>query len=161
MNDKELQELLLTIMPHWHYHIAKPFKQMLDSGVSPEMYFSIQLLRQNSDMLTMSELASRTRMPKQQMTKIVNKLIEYGFAERVRDSSDRRIIRLHVTEKAIEYVDNFLEKEASNFRDLFLQMSCEDKEDLINALKTIQRILDRLPVKCCKGNHYRSDAADK
>ena len=51
------QEELLALMPVWNYRIAKPFKQMLDEGVSLEMYYCIQTLRWYGGTLTMSELA--------------------------------------------------------------------------------------------------------
>ena len=59
---RHLQEELLALMPVWNYRIAKPFKQMLDEGVSLEMYYCIQTLRWYGGTLTMSELARYVRM---------------------------------------------------------------------------------------------------
>ncbi len=148
LDTKEFQRLLLSIMPQWHYHIAKPFKQLFDRGISLEMYYSIQLLHGCGDMLTMSELASRTKMPKQQMTKIVSKLIEHDFVERINDKDDRRIIRLHVTDKALKYIDRFLDEEAVFFKELLDNVDADDRDELFSALTSINRILGTLPVNC-------------
>ena len=105
--------MLLAIMPQWHYWFAKPFKRLLDDGVSLEMYYCIQFLRLNGETMTMSELAATTGMTKQQMTKIVNRLIEHNFVERVSDPDDRRIIRLKIKDKAESYINRFLDRDAA------------------------------------------------
>lgn len=129
----QMQELLLAMLPQWHYKIAKPFKQMLDNGVSLEMYYCIQMLRMNNNEVSMTEFARITKMPKQQMTKMVNKLIEFEFVERVSDPDDRRIIKLRITQKANEYINHFLEKEAVYYKKMFECMD-EEKETVLPML---------------------------
>ena len=110
MQTNEIQELLLDTIPAWHYWFARPFKRMLNDGVSLDMYYCIQSMRRSGRTMTMTELANFARMPKQQMSKLVDKLVEGGFAERLSDPDDRRVIRLRATEKADEYVASFLEE---------------------------------------------------
>ena len=100
MQTNEIQELLLDTIPAWHYWFARPFKRMLNDGVSLDMYYCIQSMRRSGRTMTMTELANFARMPKQQMSKLVDKLVEGGFAERLSDPDDRRVIRLRATEKA-------------------------------------------------------------
>ena len=38
MQTNEIQELLLDTIPAWHYWFARPFKRMLNDGVSLDMY---------------------------------------------------------------------------------------------------------------------------
>lgn len=114
MESTKIQELLLGLMPWWNYQIAKPFKQLLDEGVSLEMYYCIQTLRWLGGTMTMSELANWTKMPKQQMTKMVNRLVEQEFVERIDDPQDRRIIKIQITDKALEYIDHFLKNTAGS-----------------------------------------------
>lgn len=96
-------------------------------------------------MLTMSELAQWIQMPKQQMTKIVNRLVEYGFAERVYDPSDRRVIKIKITDKAVSYIDHFLEQDAGCFGELLGQMSREERNEFRLAIEAMMRILPKLP----------------
>ena len=107
MQTNEIQELLLDTIPAWHYWFARPFKRMLNDGVSLDMYYCIQSMRRSGRTMTMTELANFARMPKQQMSKLVDKLVEGGFAERLSDPDDRRVIRLRATEKADEYEVSF------------------------------------------------------
>lgn len=148
MDTKQMQELVLATMPQWHYRLAKPFKKLLDEGVSLEMYYCIQTLRRSDEAMTMSELARWARMPKQQMTKMVNRLIDGGFAERVPDPSDRRVIRLRITDRAAEYADRFLEREAAYYRRLFDSMESADRDAFGEALAVMHRVFDKLPCDC-------------
>ena len=45
MQTNEIQELLLDTIPAWHYWFARPFKRMLNDGVSLDMYYCIQSRR--------------------------------------------------------------------------------------------------------------------
>ena len=83
MQTNEIQELLLDTIPAWHYWFARPFKRTLNNGVSLDMYYCIQSMRRSNRTMTMTELANFARMPKQQMSKLVDKLVEGGFAERL------------------------------------------------------------------------------
>lgn len=144
METERIQELLLAVLPHWNYRIAKPLKQMLDEGISLEMYYCLQTLRWEGSM-TMKECARWLRMPKQQMTKLADKMFQMGLVERVSDPKDRRIIKLQVTEKAVEYIELFLKEDISCFRHLLEQMSGEDREQFGQAVETIFLILRKLP----------------
>ena len=155
--------MLLAIMPQWHYWFAKPFKRLLDDGVSLEMYYCIQFLRLNGETMTMSELAATTGMTKQQMTKIVNRLIEHNFVERVSDPDDRRIIRLKIKDKAESYINRFLDRDAAYFKEFFDELAPSDRDELAQALATLLRIFKSLPhndiagripeAKCGKCHH--------
>ena len=116
----------------------------------------------------MTELANFARMPKQQMSKLVDKLVEGGFAERLSDPDDRRVIRLRATEKADEYVASFLEKDAAEFRAFFDQLEGEECETFCTALRTIhdtfeakrKRMIEQGKLPDCppqtkKGGHCR------
>ena len=142
---RHLQEELLALMPVWNYRIAIPFKQMLDEGVSLEMYYCIQTLRWYGGTLTMSELARYVRMPKHQMTKMADRLIAHEFVKRVYDADDRRVIRLQITEKALAYIDHFLDEDAGCFRKLFENMTEENRVRFQEAMKAMIDILIELP----------------
>ena len=137
---KKIQEAILAVLPVWNYKIEKPFKQMLDEGVSLEMYYCIRTLRWRGA-LTMSELAHLVKMPKQQMTKMVNRLVEQDFARRIYDPSDRRIIKIELTDNAMTYIDQFLAQDAECFQKLLEEMNEADRSDFMQAISTLMRIL--------------------
>lgn len=141
---RKIQETLLGVLPVWNYKIEKPFKQLLDEGVSLEMYYCIRTLQWHGP-LTMTELAHLVKMPKQQMTKMVNRLVEQGFAKRIYDPSDRRVIKIEITNNAQKYIDRFLTQDAECFQKLLEQMSETDRSDFMQAIRTLMRILYKRP----------------
>lgn len=149
MNYLDIQEKLLSLMPVWNYQIAKPFKQLLDEGISLEMYYCIKTLEWAGGEATMSEIAGWTKMPKQQMTKMVNRLVEQKFVTRFDDPADRRIVKIQLTDKATDFIDYFMEHDASCFRPLLDQMGQEDLDEFGNALDTLIQVFLRMPNCCC------------
>ena len=99
------QETLIKLLPLWQNKIARPFKQLLDEGITFEMFNCMQFLVWFEDGIAMSELAKALQLPKQQATKLVNRLVENGFAERRSEQGDRRIIKVALTDKAKEYIE--------------------------------------------------------
>lgn len=144
METRQLQELLLEAMPLWHFYIFKPFKRQLDQGVSLGMYHCIQHIRQHNGTVTMSRLARESRCPKQQMTKLISRLIECRFAERIPDPADRRIVRIRLTDEGLQYAEKFLSEDAAYFHKLLDGLTPEDKDALGGALETFNRILPSL-----------------
>ncbi|WP_297565966.1 MarR family winged helix-turn-helix transcriptional regulator [uncultured Faecalibaculum sp.] len=140
-----IQEKLLSLLPCWNYQISKPFKQLLDEGISLEMYYCLKTLEWAGGSATMSQLAAWTKVPAHQMTKMVNKLVEQGLVSRCDDPDDRRIVRIRLTEKADEYMAHFLAHKASCFLPLLEQMSERDLEEFSHSLDTLYRIFNRLP----------------
>lgn len=144
MENSELQELLLTTLPQWHYWVAKPMKLMLDEGVSVGMYYCMQILRANGDTMTMSEMARSVHCSKQQMTKTVNKLIERSFMERVPDPSDRRIIRLGLTTEGTDFISRLHAMSAECYQPMFERMTPEEQAQFGDAVGTLHRIFSRM-----------------
>ncbi len=147
MQDYTLQELILATHPLWHYWMVKPFKQLLDEDVSVGMYYCIQTLSANGDTMTMSELAKTVHCSKQQMTKTVNKLIECGLTERIQDPTDRRIVRLKLTEEGMQFMHYFLDKVSDYYKPMFDLMSQEEQSAFAESLLTLHRIFMDLKAK--------------
>lgn len=143
MQTSEMQELLLAIMPHWHCRIAKPFRQLFENGMSPEMYYCIQYLHHHGG-ATMTTLARAVHSPKQQMTKVVGMLIDKGYARRVSDPNDRRIVRLELTQEGHAYIDSFLQSETVYYQNMINALQEEDREAFGQALQTVYRILSSM-----------------
>lgn len=145
MNSFTLQENLLALLPMWNYNIAKPLKQFLDDGISLEMYYCIQTLRWYKKPMKMSELSEATKTPKKQMTKVADRLVEQELVERIYDPSDRRIVRLKLTEQASSYIDHFLEQDGGYFKSIMEKLEPEDVPRFQSAVKTLCEVLAKIP----------------
>jgi histidyl-tRNA synthetase len=65
---REVQELLLAVMPGWHHFIARPFKQLFREDMSLEMYYCLQALRSVREAGIRAELYPDAAKMKKQMS---------------------------------------------------------------------------------------------
>lgn len=137
------QETLIKLLPLWQNKIARPFKQILDEGITYEMYNCMQFLVWFEDGIAMSELANALRLPKQQATKLVNRLVDGGFAERLSEKNDRRVIKVSLTGKAKQYIEKITSRDIESYKNGFKTMDMHDMEDFQKAIETLFRILSK------------------
>ena len=137
MKYEKEHQLLSVVMPRWHYRIARPFKQFHESGTTPEMFHCLMTLLWQGDGITMTELARLAGMSRQQTTKVVDRLIRGGFAERENDPNDRRVIRLHTTDYAREYVEQFRRDRTEYYENMFEDMGEEDRALFCKAMEML------------------------
>lgn len=154
MKNFTLQENILALLPMWNYNIAKPLKQFLADGISLEMYYCIQALCWYEKPMKMSELSKLTKTPKKQMTKVADRLVEQQLVERIYDPLDRRIVRLQLTDRALSYIDHFLEQDGGYFKSILGQLEPEDLTRFQVAIKTLIEVLEKISGKEC---YIRSD----
>ncbi len=145
METRDAHQLIKMTMPLWHYWFFKPFKHFLEEGITREMSFCMLLLYVERRQMSMTELAQKTRVSKQQMTKVVNQLIAFDFVKRTFSETDRRIILVEITEKGISYQKNHRQIETEYYNDVLNSMSEEDRETFLVSLENIHRILNELP----------------
>lgn len=142
ISEKFVQNLLL-VLPGWHSKLVRPFKDMLNREMSLETYYCLQTLK-ICETATMTELARQLKVPKQQVTKLVDKLNEHEFIERICEEGDRRVIRIRLTEKAVSYMDEYYLKNKDFIKSLEDQLTVEELKQLNDAVKTLGEILPKL-----------------
>lgn len=134
---------LLLVMPNWHSKLVRPFKETLNREMSLETYYCLETLKV-SGTATMTELARQLKVPKQQVTKLVDKLWEYGFVERATDQGDRRVIQIRLTPRAVAYLDEYYLKNTDFIQSLEEQLTEEEMQELCRAAGVLERILPKL-----------------
>lgn len=136
MEAKEIQKDLLMLLPHFNYRIIRPVKQLLDDGVSLEMYYCLQILRAN-DAMTMTKFSQMVNMPKHQLSKMSNRLFEQNFIERIDDSADRRITKIKITDTAIDYMDKFRSDNTDCYHEFMDYLEPDELNRFGEAVRTI------------------------
>lgn len=138
------ESLLMEVLPGWNRYIGRAFKCNLDEGMSPPAHYLITQIRTPC---TMTELARKLRMSKQQMTKLADKVIDMGMAVRENDPEDRRIVRLKATAKADAYLKASEERTRSYFVELFERMDPDDERMFMEALGKMSEVFRHLNEK--------------
>lgn len=95
--------------------------------------------------LPISDVGRRLYISKPYMTRLVDDLIEERLVERLPDTTDRRIIRIQVTEGGrmrLRDIGNFFR---DDIRDLFSDLSDGDMGLLDESLANLNRIIGNIP----------------
>lgn len=89
----------------------------------------------------MKDLAGSMDVTTAAMTGIVDRLVRDGYAERVYDSRDRRIIKAKLTSKGGTVVKKIYHTRREMILDVFGRISQDDREDYLRVLTRIKEIL--------------------
>lgn len=140
---EEFVQNLLLVMPNWHSKLVKPFKDTLNREMSLKTYYCLETVKQCGT-VTMTRIARELKVPKQQVTKLIDKLSEYEFVERVSNEKDRRTVWIQLTPKASAYLDEYYLKNKVFIQMLEEQLTEEELRQLNGAAKTLSEILPKL-----------------
>ncbi|MCR1839305.1 MarR family winged helix-turn-helix transcriptional regulator [Murimonas intestini] len=142
ISEQFVQNLLL-VMPDWHSKLIKPFKDTLNREMSLETYYCLETVKR-CGAITMTKLAQELKVPKQQVTKLTDKLSEYQFVERVSNDQDRRSVWIRLTPKASAYLDEYYLKNKVFIHMLEELLTEEELQRLNNAVQVLIEILPKL-----------------
>lgn len=142
ISEKLVQNLLL-VFPNWHAKLIRPFKESLNKEMSLETYYCMETVKICGKM-TMTELAQQMKVPKQQVTKLIDKLSEHNFVERVPDEHDRRATVIRLTPKAITYLEEYYLKNTAFIESLEKKLTEEELHKLNEAAEILGELLPKL-----------------
>lgn len=134
---------LLVVLPSWNARLVRPFRETLNKEMSLETYYCLETIKLH-DSVTMTELAQYLQVPKQQVTKLVDKLSQYQFIERIYDERDRRRIRIRLTNTAVSYIDEYYMKNTKFIENMEEKLTNEELEQLNCAMTSLMEILPKL-----------------
>jgi len=107
------------------------------------------MIIQHFEGLTQTKLAHILEKDKASVTRLLNSLVQLNLVERIQDTSDRRIIRAHITTKGKNTFAQFMPK-LHALSDLTLQGISE--ADFKQTLSTLHRITNNINAICCEKN---------
>ncbi|MDO4272841.1 MAG: MarR family transcriptional regulator [Eubacteriales bacterium] len=142
ISERFVQNLLLA-MPNWNSRLVRPFRESLNREMSLETYYCLETLKM-CGVVTMSELAAQLKVPKQQVTKLIDKLCVHGFVERVYNKEDRRSIWIRLTPDAIKYLDEYYLKNKAFIQMLEERLTEEELQKLNGAVEVLGELLPKL-----------------
>ncbi len=134
---KILNELLVDMFNHI---LVLEEKNLQDKGVKLSMS-EVHTLEniQKSETKTMSDVARLSRVTQGTLTVAVNRLEEKGYIIRSKDKQDRRLVRLKLTQLALDVL-----KEHDKFHEEMIDSFISDlniHED-VNLIRSLEKIMD-------------------
>lgn len=90
---------------------------------------------------TMGELGNNSDFQLSSLTRITDKLVERDLAAREADPSDRRVVRIRITDKGCQIVEKFERARKKKVKSILIRLTSRERKDLIRVLQDIhQRI---------------------
>jgi len=78
------------------------------------------------------------------ITDLVDRLERDGFALRVRDNGDRRVVKVRLTEKGKKIRSSFIRKRRTEFKNLFSKLQEKEIQQLIEHMDGASKILQKI-----------------
>ena len=141
---QEMGKELLRFHRLYGEKISRRFRQLHIDRLSQTEYLLLAIIVERKH-LPMSELCERAMMRKQQVTQTVNQLEDKSLVVRVRSNENRRVVWLEPTEQAYEIVREVQQALVGELSRIFGQLKDDSLEESLQAMRTINRILERFP----------------
>ena len=96
---------------------------------------------------SMGELCKIANVKMPSMTEVVDRLVSEGFVERVRDTSDRRVVKVQLTEEGKKAHDGILNTREQELFNIFGCLDEKQRQKLVKALRTVSTTMKRVASK--------------
>jgi DNA-binding MarR family transcriptional regulator len=144
---KRLDEQMLVMKGFFSEYFRRTISK---DGIDDKVDFTILELKGISAFIdetkeyTMSELAGNAHLPLPNMTSIVDRLVKKGIAKRRRDAKDRRVVRVHLTDKGKKMLHEFMKKRGQELENSLGSLSEKDRMDLFTAFAKVTKIFQKI-----------------
>jgi DNA-binding MarR family transcriptional regulator len=81
---------------------------------------------------------------KSTMTDMVDRMERDGMAERIRDNTDRRVVKVKLTQKGRKVRGAFLRKRRAEFQTIFSQLSSGEIRQFVSYLEKAANVLKKI-----------------
>ena len=119
--------------------LARLLRQEVEVELTPSQISALSTIRRRGP-VTLGELADLERVAPPSITRMVARLEQDGYVERIPDASDGRVCRVVVTESAEELVSEARRRKASWLSERIAELGAEDRDNLRAAVSALEAI---------------------
>ncbi len=135
----EIEELLRNVSTI----LKKRGRDILNNfDITPPQLDALLVLRDFGE-LTMGELCQKMFLACSTATDLIDRMERNGLIERVRDTADRRVIRLKVLPKGSSVIDEVIDARRTHLASILAELDVADKERLIQSLEQLNYLMTR------------------
>lgn len=142
-----LRSRLRPVLPEEIARAKENLAEMLPDGQdwNPhnfELFFSVgvMLIRQREPM-TMGELSQSLDVPLSTATRIMDQLVKHGYAERLPDPADRRIVRVALSDTGTQMYRSIQGLIESRLKYLLSHFTNEEQETFLALLRKLHKAI--------------------
>lgn len=93
---------------------------------------------------SMGELCKIANVKMPSMTEVVDRLAKEGFVERVRDTDDRRVVKVQLTSSGKKAHDKILESREQELHNIFGCLDVKERQQFLESLRTASKTMQRV-----------------
>ena len=142
MDEEKLGEMLDNLFLLYQLFQKNVLKYKTSNGrikMSFAHYLTLIILKERGE-LSISEIGNLIGMKKQNMTYLTNKLVEDGLIQRLHDLSERRVIKIALTSKGDEYLDEWRQSKIEETKEDFSFYNDKDMNDIYSSIENIKQV---------------------
>ncbi|OZU90658.1 MarR family transcriptional regulator [Virgibacillus indicus] len=112
--------------------------------ITSPQFVALQWLLEEGD-LTIGELSNKISLAFSTTTDLVDRMEKNDLVERIRSTTDRRVVRIHVLEKGKTIIHEVIEKRQEYLEEVMEEFSVEQREtlhELLNFLHEQMKIVN-------------------
>lgn len=109
---------------------------LTDFDITPPQFNALQFLVYEGEM-TVSELSAKLYLAPSTITDLVDRMEKNDLVRRIRDTKDRRVVKLQVNEKGNTLISEVIAKRCDYLNSLLKDMSEDDMQKFIGYLDLI------------------------
>ena len=138
-----IADSFLLFLPLFYRKILRVASQ--EKRVNPiNTQFQVLAIVMHSGNLRISEIGRRLGISSPNMTPLIDRLIEKGYAERLLDSKDRRVIKIGISEKGRRFVASRRRLARNTIKENLSTLNSEEVAVLSTAIETLRQIIARV-----------------
>ena len=140
---ERVAENLIALLPFYHKKIFGPGGQGI-TGMQAAQYRTLGVLMRGGTPISMSELGKRQYISKPYMTVLVDQLIQYGYVQRIPDTTDRRVINIAITAEGKRHLKQAASRYKETVKNMLSELDSQDLEDLCQSLEKLRNIISKI-----------------
>jgi DNA-binding MarR family transcriptional regulator len=110
--------------------------------ITPPQFVALQWLNEDGDM-TIGELSNKMYLACSTTTDLIDRMEANELVERVRDTNDRRVVRIHLKEKGKKIIVDVLEARRQYLSTILGNFSEQDVKDLARTLQVLHNEMSK------------------
>ncbi|MDP2654742.1 MAG: MarR family transcriptional regulator [Candidatus Omnitrophota bacterium] len=138
MSSAQIAKEIAVIMPKVARGIVFRFFQMVD--IPQTQLFVIMILHEQKT-CRVSELSSLMKVSVPTVTGLIDRMARAGYAKRIPDREDRRVIHIVLTPKGVSVAKKLRKTIQDRWQGVVEKLPAEDAENYLRILKRIQGLL--------------------
>lgn len=115
---------------------------LADFPITPPQFIALQWLNEDGDM-TIGELSNKMYLACSTTTDLIDRMEANDLVERVRETNDRRVVRIHLKEKGQKIILDVLEARRQYLSKILGDFSEKDVKDLARTLQILHNEMSK------------------